>query len=337
MEIRKVQITGGSSFTISLPKTWIDSLKIKKNDPLGIIIRQDGTLIISPFIAREKNQSVKTFETDAKTEEDLVFRSLIGAYIAGYKVIKVVSKVEIPARIRRAIKEFCQITIGPEVIEETANLVITKDLLNPSEMPFDKTIQRMHIIIKNMYRDVITAFVEKDPVLAENIITNDNEVDRLHWLVMRQANLISHDIKVAEKMGETLWSASHYTMISKLFERIADHTCRIARKVIDLADEKIDQSAITDEIVNVSDIAINILTDGVDAFFEQNIESSNDNIKKGKDLIGRCEKIMNQILAKRGSVALPLSGIVESILRIGEYSTDLSEYVIDYLIGEETK
>ncbi|HHI30494.1 PhoU family transcriptional regulator [Methanosarcinales archaeon ex4572_44] len=335
MEIRKVQVTGGSSYIVSLPKAWINSLKIKKNDPLGIIIRQDGTLIITPSIIEEENKRVKIFETDAKTEEEFIFRSLIGAYISGYKTIKVVSKVEMPARIRMAVKEFCQITIGPEVIEETANMIITKDLLNPSEMPFDKTIQRMYILIKSMYKGVITAFVDRDPVLAKDVITNDNEVDRLHWLVMRQANLISQDIKVADKMGATIWSASHYTRVSKLFERIADHTCRIARKVLDLEDESINQSAITHEIVNASDLAINILTEGVDAFFERNIELSNDNIEKGKDLIDQCEKITDQIIAQSGRVALPLNGIIESVLRIGEYSTDLSEYVIDYLIGEE--
>ena len=334
MEIRKVQVTGGSSYIISLPKTWIDSLKIKKNDPLGIIVKQDGTLLITPSIIEDEDWKLKLFETDATYEPDLLFRSLIGAYIAGYKIIKVVSGDDMPAHIRRAVKEFCQITIGPEVIEETANLVITKDLLNPSEMPFDRTIQRMYIIIKSMYKSGITAFIDRDPVLAEDVIKNDNEVDRLHWLVMRQANLISQDIKVAEKMGATLWSASHYTKTGRLFERIADHTCRIAQNVIDLGDESVNQG-ILDEIVNASDLAIAILTGSVDAFFDKNIEASNDTIKKGEDLIKVCERITDQILEQRGRVALPLSSIVESIRRIGEYSTDLSEYVIDYLIGEE--
>ncbi len=42
MEIRKVQITGGSSYVVTLPKDWAESLKIKKNDPLGLIVQPDG-------------------------------------------------------------------------------------------------------------------------------------------------------------------------------------------------------------------------------------------------------------------------------------------------------
>jgi len=39
MEIRKVQLTGGSSYVITLPKDWVQNQKIKKNEPLGMIIR----------------------------------------------------------------------------------------------------------------------------------------------------------------------------------------------------------------------------------------------------------------------------------------------------------
>ena len=35
MDIRKVQVTGGSSYVITLPKEWANSMHIKKNDPLA--------------------------------------------------------------------------------------------------------------------------------------------------------------------------------------------------------------------------------------------------------------------------------------------------------------
>ncbi|HDM36913.1 MAG TPA: phosphate uptake regulator PhoU [Candidatus Syntrophoarchaeum butanivorans] len=333
MEIRKVQVTGGSSYIVSLPKSWIEALGIKKNDPLGIIIRQDGTLVITPSIIEEKDQQGKTFGIKPETDPEFLFRSLIGAYIAGYKIIRVISNGEMPARIRTTVKDFCQMTIGPEVIEESVNEIVTKDLLNPAEMPFERTIQRMQIIINSMYRGAITALVDRDTVLAEDVIKNDNEVDRLHWLVMRQSNLIARDLKVAEKMGTTIWAASHYTMISRLFERIADHICRIAKNVIDLGGERINQG-IVKGIVDASDLAIDILTRSVDAFFERSIEGSNESIELGSDLIKLCEKITDMILEKQSRIALPLSSIVESIRRIGEYSSDISECVIDHLIGE---
>ena len=37
MDIRKVQVTGGSSYVITLPKDWAEAQQVKKNDPLGLI------------------------------------------------------------------------------------------------------------------------------------------------------------------------------------------------------------------------------------------------------------------------------------------------------------
>jgi len=41
------------------------------------------------------------------------------------------------------------------------------------------------------------------------------------------------------------------------------------------------------------------------------------------------------VLNEEGSIALSVGYIVESIQRIGEYSQDISETVINYVIGEE--
>ena len=39
MELRRVQMTGGSSFVVTLPKGWIQEMRIKKNDPVGLIVQ----------------------------------------------------------------------------------------------------------------------------------------------------------------------------------------------------------------------------------------------------------------------------------------------------------
>lgn len=36
MDLRRIQITGGSSFMITLPKDWADSVGLKKNDTVGL-------------------------------------------------------------------------------------------------------------------------------------------------------------------------------------------------------------------------------------------------------------------------------------------------------------
>ena len=58
------------------------------------------------------------------------------------------------------MRDYTQMTIGQEVVEETDTLITIKDLLNPAEMPFDNTIKRMFVIVRNMHEDAITALEE---------------------------------------------------------------------------------------------------------------------------------------------------------------------------------
>ena len=46
VDIRRVQITGGSSFMVTLPKDWANSIGLKKNDSVSLQPQPDGSLII---------------------------------------------------------------------------------------------------------------------------------------------------------------------------------------------------------------------------------------------------------------------------------------------------
>ncbi|HDS63629.1 MAG TPA: phosphate uptake regulator PhoU, partial [Methanofollis liminatans] len=155
MEIRKVQITGGSSYIVSLPKEWIKASRIGKNDPVGLIVQPDGTLLVTPKIDMEAVQRKKELRVNATTDQTYILRCLIGAYISGYTTIVLSAAGRLPPSIRLRVREFTQMAIGQEVVEETETSITIKDLLNPSEMPFQNTIRRMAVIVKAMQQDGI--------------------------------------------------------------------------------------------------------------------------------------------------------------------------------------
>ena len=168
MEIRKVQITGGSSYVISLPKEWARAMNIKKNDPLAVKVQSDGTLIISPRISGTPEPKVKKLDADLIKDSTLFLRSLIGAYIVGHSVIQITSKSKLSPAARKLASDFTLMTIGQEIVEETDTSIIIKDLLNPTEMPFDNSIKRMYLIVKTMFQDAIVAIQKKDLFLAKD-------------------------------------------------------------------------------------------------------------------------------------------------------------------------
>ena len=335
MEIRKVQVTGGSSYVISLPKTWVKTLNIKKNDPLGLIIQPDGTLLITKKVDEGQEERIINIDAENIDTPAFLFRCLIGAYIAGYTIIKIKSIGAIPPFVRAVTRKFTQATIGQEVVEETNNSIMIKDLLNPVEMPFDKSIRRMYMIVKNMHKDAVSILKNRDKTLAEDILSRDNDVDRLQWLIARQHNMVSRDVNLNRKMGVTTEKAANYFLISRIIERIGDHAVRIAKNILNFIDEKVDEKII-DTIESASNLALEIFDKSMESFTERDMKSANKNIDSLTELVSLCEKINTLALQQKAAIAVSIGYIAESIRRTGEYASDISECVINHLISEKT-
>ena len=334
MEVRRVQVTGGSSYVITLPKEWITSLKIKKNDPLGVYMQSDGTLLITPKMTQESLQKIKEINLNRTTKESYLLRRLIGAYIAGFTIIKINTPTRLPSSVRGVVRTFTHIAIGQEVIEETDTSIVLKDLLNPTEMPFDRTIKRMHIIVKGMYEDSLRALKDKDKNLAHDIVSRENEVDRLNWLVARQHNIILQNVSLAEKMNITTNMASTCFLISRIIERIGDHAVKISENIPATLDSTLDQKSI-ERIIAAGQLSLDIFNKSITSFFRKDINACNDNIESVDKLEKLCQDINNLALKQKGAVALSVGYLVESIRRIGEYSENISETVMNYLIEQE--
>ncbi len=334
MEIRRVQMTGGSSYIITLPKEWVKTLNIQKNDPIGLLRQSDGSLLITSKMNREQTQRIKTFEIKDVVKPDYLLRQLIGAYIAGFNSIEIKSSTRMPPQVRIIVRKFTQATIGQEVVEETDNQIIIKDLLNPAEMPFHRTIKRMHIMVKGMYEDTMHSMKNNDKQIAEDVLTRDNEIDRLHWLIARQHNIILRNIDFAEKMGTTSNLATTSFLISRILERIGDHIIIIAKNTLSIIDKKIDKKII-EKIESASKLSMNILNKSVGAFSKRDINEANENIESVINLEEKCKEINKYALKDKGEYVISIGYIVESIRRIGEYSSDISETVINYLTGED--
>jgi phosphate uptake regulator len=335
-EIRKVQITGGSSYIISLPKEWAKAHKIKKNDPLAISVQPDGNLLVSPRISREQAQRAKELDLSGIRDATSLFRLLIAAYIDGFTVIRIRGERRLPPFVRRAVRDFTQMTIGQEVAEETDQSVTIKDLLNPLEMPFDRTLKRMTVIVRSMHEDAIGALETGNAALAQDVVSRDNDVDRLHWLIARQFNLVLIDPNLSRNMNLTLSMASSYYVMSRIVERIGDHAVRIAENVPVLLSVKMEKGLLSD-LKEASGTALDLLRKSTNAFFENDMEAAQAHLAAVAALEERCSSITHRAAPLKGEAAVALGSIIGSIQRIGEYSADICENTINHLVAEPGK
>jgi len=334
MDIRKVQVTGGSSYIITLPKDWIEKLHVKKNDPLGLISQPDGTLLVTKNISDAQVQSHKGFDVSLINDPAYLFRLLIGAYIAGFTTITITSKQRFSPFVRQVVRDFAQMTIGPEVIEETDSTMLLKDLLNPMEMPFDNTLKRMYVVVKNMHIDAVAAIETNNPALADDVIARDNDVDRLHWLIARQMNVILKNVNLSRKMDLSTSLVVNTYLISRIVERIGDHAVRMAENMKLIEGEDIGKN--TKKVIRAaSTLSLTIFDKSIVSFFQSDIMASHRNIESIKELDEACEQINSLSMTMGTPLAISLHYIAESIRRCGEYSGDISETVINYLVEEQ--
>lgn len=336
MEIRRVQMTGGSSFVITLPKAWIESSHIKKNDPLGVLVQPDGTLLVTRNVDGEQIQRIKEISVDNNTEPDFFLRLLIGTYIAGYSVIRITTKDRIPGNIRIKLREFSSMVIGPECVEETEKSILLKDLLNPLELPFENSLKRMFVIVRGMQHDAIESLLKDDKALADDVIDRDNDVDRLFWLIARQTNMIMQNIHLSRKMNTPIVRMLPHYQVGRIMERVGDHGVRIAHNARKLQSADIGKD-LGAHILSASDAAISIFEKSVESFFTHDLKKANRMIESIHQLEENYARINEEILVLPTAIAVPIRNITDSIRRTGEYSADIAENVINYeMMIEET-
>jgi len=334
MEIRRVQVTGGASFVVTLPKEWAEAQKIAKNDPVGLVTQPDGTLLVTKHLSEEPAQRIKEIDTTAISDPAFLFRMLIGAYITGFTVIRITTKVRFPPFVRTVVRDYTQMTIGQEVVEETETTITIKDLLNPAEMPFDNTLKRMFVVIKAMHEDALTALETHNRVLAMDVIKRDTDADRLNWLIARQTTMILQNASLSRKMGITPHMATNYYMISRIIERIGDHAVRIAEHSLPIIDVDFDRKFMS-AIRKAGALSLEIFDRSIVSFFNADMKDAHRNVESLAALENLCRDINNMVLKQDALIALNIAYISESIRRAGEYAGDISETVINLLVDNE--
>jgi len=331
VEIRKVQVTGGSSFVITLPKEWANSIDLKKNDPLGLVARPDGSLIITPPSRWESAVSTKVFDVDGDEDPVFLYRKMVGAYIAGFSVLEVRSQGKMPSSVRDVVSSLTQIAIGLEILEESEGHIILKDLIDPREMRFNKSIDRMRVLVANMLSDAFQALEDGDLEKIEDIISRDRDIDRLEWLISRQSNMAQRDPLISQKIGMPHMEVTANFTVGRILERVGDHAVHIAKNSRELIEAGVSIDVVQ-EISKAGDQSLSILSSAVDSWFNRDLHLANRTIEQIVSLVDACRNINRMAQEHEVEESIAISLIAGSIRRTGEYSADLAELVINTMM-----
>jgi len=339
MDIRKLQKTGGSTFVVSLPKSWVTSLGLKKNDSVIIQVQPDSSLLITPHKGRplEEKKLKKTLRVSDDSKKYLE-RELVGAYVMGHEIMEVCSGSFISQDVRTIVRDFTGKVMSIEIVDEVVNKIILKDIMNPGELPFDTTIKRMFNIVKSMHNNTLFALDHMDKNMAKNVISMDFEVNKLYWFVFRHLSIIlRHPTKVqlSNEKNISFKSAINYFLIARNLERIGDHLENIANAILELDSDEL-YDPLLQNMGEVSGKVFATLEKCMGTLFTKDVGFLNTVFESIEVLQPEFKTMRSTIRFKEAIHGLQLGQILDSIRRMGEYTKDIAEYMINHIVDLES-
>ena len=89
-DFRKDQFTGGNSFVVSLPKTWVNDVGLMASDPVAVMVQPDSSQLIVPrrdIMAAPRSEAI--LEAGQGPDRDFLLTHIISYYLAGYDTIRI--------------------------------------------------------------------------------------------------------------------------------------------------------------------------------------------------------------------------------------------------------
>ncbi|MFP8952211.1 PhoU domain-containing protein [Natrialbaceae archaeon A-arb3/5] len=321
METRKVQVTGGSTYTVSLPKTWATDNEVASGTVVEIFA-EDDTLLVTPQSETDHQEGALDVST---LEDEQLIRAVLTMYVSGFDIITLEAS-RITTDQRRAIRNAIQGLIGVEVVEEGSDRVVVQDLLDSSELSIVNAVTRMRLIATSMLEDAVTALVDNDDDIAHDVIERDDDVDRLWLVVSRIFRATLRSPRAAEELGVPREDCFDYHSSARQLERIADHSVKISQLALKLDDVP---ENVAEALLDLHADADDIIAKSMDALFADESSDASDlghaALESVLDIDEHTRQIDDMLRQLDPVQAQSLGLILDSLSRSADYGGNIAE------------
>ncbi len=320
MDNRKVQITGGGTYFVTLPKDWAVRHGVGRGAQVTLVENSTGSLLLVPEGVEGSNRVVLSL---AGKDEVWIERAIISCYITGFDVIEV-NGSRISSVQRRAVRATAQSLVGLEIMEEEQNRIVLHCLVSMRDFAAEATLRRIYSITAAMLRDAVHSFIHKDDELARDVIERDTEADRLTLVMSRELGLLLRDLLLENDVGMSRLLFHEYHAVAKTLERIGDHAVKVSRAALDLS-EPPDQDT-SKEIEGLYTAAQTVIEGSVEAFMGADITRAN------AVLAARAHtpELEERARLSKGTMQVqPLATIFDSLLRVRDYAFNIAENALN--------
>lgn len=317
---RRIQLTGGSTYIISLPSKWIKDNRLEKGSELTIE-ETNGSLFLTHG-SPEKSELVKKINVEGKVDLENFQRALTSIYISDFDTLMIKSSQYIDQQLRETVRKFSRLVMGVEIFEESSRTIVLQNVLDPASFPMANAVRRMSLNVETMIGDVIKGIEDNDMGLLESVISRDDDVDRYQLYVYRAVNR-----RKAENENSIF-----FLIFSRILERIADHAVNISKIWSSTGVKNKEVANMISQFLRQGSLLYN---QAVEAFYSKKFEPLNSIISKKTEFMNAKQELLKSV--GKSTDSFITASISEEILRIALYSTDMAELAMDIILGGNTE
>jgi len=188
-------------------------------------------------------------------------------------------------------------------------------------------LRRMSMLTRAMVEDAMATVVDGEGDRLPTVLARDDEVDRIFWLIFKQHHLVLRDPRFAGKIEMTPQRSLGYMLVARIFERVADHACTIARSSTDLKGAL--PKNIAEGLREAGKDALELLDRAFQCFVGAAGDQAHEVIEQVRPFEKRVAGLRESIGGLKGRQAVALAYVLESIDRTGAYAADIAELAIN--------
>lgn len=326
---RRMQLSGGSTYTISLPKEWVEELGAKAGQNITIVKNSNRSLTLVPDGGGGAAKGTAVIQSGQKDRGESVKRKIISAYLSGYNTIRIRTRgSRIPAGHIRSVRELVRSTmVGTEIVESSSESVVIQVLTRLPELSFETALRRMYLMASTMVSEAVDAVAACDIAHADEVVNMDDEVDRFGLYMRRNLVLAVGNEGALRDMG--LRKASDclgYRAVISRIERIADHAALVAKRA-KFVEGAIDAGAIS-KIRRLAKESLGVFEESIQAVMGHDYDMGERAAQSAGQVIAEEKQVMARV-SEGDRNATIIRFILEDLRRIAEYSSDIAEVAID--------
>jgi phosphate uptake regulator len=331
MEKRKIQLTGGSTYILSLPKKWAVEMGVKEGDEVEIERRGRDSLVVFLSPGKREKKGEALLKVPPEEPPQALARKVVSLYLVGYNVIRLRAEGgRISPTQREVLKSFVRTKlVGTEITTDLPGEMVLQVLLRYPELPVKDALRRMYLITMTMKEDTMSALENSNLELAKDVVARDDEVDRFGMYIIRQLKSAVEDPRLVKEIGlESGRDCLGYRIVTKIVERVSDHLVLVAQNLMQL------KGALPAEVVKrvreMGELVFSVFREAVDSLFEGDYVRAEAVMGRREEILKVEERAIREVLRRvSGEDLLSLRLMIESLRRVGEYGSDIAEIVLN--------